>query len=112
MLSTSQALVFPSLCEGFGIVILEAFACKKPVLVSDVRPLSDIVDDKITGLVISPHDEIEWAKALEDIIKEPENARKMGCAGREVLEKKYRVQMMQDNILKMYNDFIKNKIIR
>jgi len=112
LLSTSQALVFPSLCEGFGIVILEAFACKKPVLVSDVRPLSDIVDDKITGLVISPHDEIEWAKALEDIIKEPENARKMGCAGREVLEKKYRVQMMQDNILKMYNDFIKNKIIR
>ena len=112
LLSTSQALVFPSLCEGFGIVILEAFACKKPVLVSNVRPSSDIVEDKSTGYVISAHDENEWAKALEAIILEPEKANEMGRAGRNVLEKKYSPQTMQDKLLKMYSDLINNKPIR
>ena len=106
LLSTSQALVFPSLCEGFGLVILEAFACKKPALVANVRPLSDIVEDKRTGFVISAHDEIEWAKAIEEIIKQPEKASEMGGAGRTVLEEKYNPQTMQDKLLKMYNDFI------
>ena len=112
LLSVSQALVFPSLCEGFGIVILEAFACKKPALVANVRPLSDIVEDKKTGFVISAHDENEWAKALEQIIKEPGKAIEMGCAGRNVLEKKYDPQTMENNLLKMYNDFINDKLIR
>jgi len=112
LLSSSQALVFPSLCEGFGLVILEAFSCKKPVLVADVRPSSDIVEDKTTGFVISAHDESEWAKALDQIIKEPEKANEMGHAGRKILEKKYDPQTMLDRLLKMYNDFIGNKTIR
>src|SRR5437899_6874528 len=104
LLCMSQALVFPSLIEGFGLVILEAFACKKPVLVSNVRPLSDIVEDKITGFVTSPDDSGQWAKAMEQIIKDPEKAQKMGNAAREVLETKYNVQVMQNKILRMYHE--------
>jgi glycosyltransferase involved in cell wall biosynthesis len=107
LLSSSQALVFPSLCEGFGIVVLEAFVCKKPVLVPNVRPLSDIVDDQTTGFVIPAHDENEWAKALIRIIEDPEKAHKMGFMGKEVFEKKYNVQIMLDKLIKMYNDFVK-----
>lgn len=109
LLCTSQALVFPSLIEGFGLVILEAFTCKKPVLVSNVRPLSDIVEDKVTGFVVSPHDENEWAKAIEKIVQYPEMAQKMGNAGHQVLENKYSVQTMQHKILRMYNEIIKQK---
>jgi len=108
LLCMSHALVFPSLIEGFGLVLLEAFACRKPVLVSNVRPLSDIVENKITGFVISPYDECQWAKAIEQVIKEPENAQKMGNAGRAILEKKYTVQIMQNKILQMYNEIIKS----
>jgi len=104
----SQAFIFPSLVEGFGLVILEAFACKKPVLVSNVRPSSDIVEDKITGFVVSPDDENKWAEAIEQIIKEPEKAHKMGNAGRNILEKKYNVQIMQNKILQMYREVIKS----
>jgi glycosyltransferase involved in cell wall biosynthesis len=104
-LASSQALVFPSLLEGFGLVVLEAFEFGKPVLVSDLRPLSDIVSNQITGLVIPPHDENAWGIAMEQIIKDPERAKKMGLAGREVLEKKYNVQVMLEKILSMYADF-------
>ena len=107
LISSSQALVFPSLFEGFGLVILEAFMQKKPVLVSDVRPLSDIVEHEKTGLVIPAHDEKEWAKAIERILDEQENASKMGITGRIVLEEKYTLEKMNDSILKMYAE-IKN----
>jgi len=104
ILSASQALVFPSLCEGFGLVILEAFSQEKPVLVSDVRPLSDIVSNGITGFVISPHDEIKWAKTITDVIINPENALKIGRKGKQVLEEKYNMQKMLENVLRMYKD--------
>jgi len=107
LLSSSRALVFPSLYEGFGFVILEAFAHKKPVLVSRVRPLSDIVEHNKTGLTINPHDENEWAEAMKHILNDQDNALKMGEVGRRVLEEKYNLEIMGDRILEMYNHFIK-----
>ena len=107
LLSSSQALVFPSLFEGFGMVILEAFAQKKPVLVSDVRPQSDIVEHDKTGLIIPTHNEKEWAKAIEHVLREPEIASRMGHAGRKVLEEKYNLEIMQRRILTMYESVIK-----
>lgn len=106
LLASSQALVFPSLCEGFGLAILEAFSHKKPVLVSNVRPLSDIVSDKLTGFVLPPHDEKEWVKALENIISDPQNSHRIGLAGNELLETTYTIGKMRDKVLKMYNDLI------
>jgi len=107
LISSSISIVFPSLLEGFGLVILEAFAFKKAILVSNVPPLSDIVEHGITGYVISPHDEKEWAKAMEKIIKEPEKTTMMGEAGRKVLDEKYDPKIMGKNVRKMYNDFTK-----
>jgi len=66
IIASSQAVVFPSIHEGFGIVILEAFMQKKPVLVSDVRPLSDIIKHEKTGMVIPFNDEKKWAEVLEN----------------------------------------------
>jgi len=106
-LASSQALVFPSLCEGFGLVILEAFEQRKPVIVSDIPPLSDIVVHKKTGLVISPHDEHEWAKAMISIIDDSAKSQNMGISGRELLEKQYNSENMKEKILKMYSDCVK-----
>ena len=107
LISSSQALVFPSFFESFGIVILEAFSKKKPVLASNMRPLSDNVEDKKTGLLISPRDETEWAKAMEYILREPESALKMGRAGRKVLEERYNLGVMWNGIIEMYDKVIK-----
>jgi len=106
LLAASQAVVFPSLFEGFGLVILEAFEQIKPVLVSNVRPLSDIIKHEKTGLVIPAEDENEWAKAIKNILSDKENAKKMGLAGRKELEEKYSLDAMRERLLAMYNDFL------
>ena len=89
--------------------MLEAFAFKKPVIVSDVRPLSDIVENNKTGLIVSASDEKEWAEALVKIIKDPNMTNKMGHAGKELLEEKYSLEIMKGKLFTMYNDLIKNK---
>jgi len=66
IIASSTAMVFPSLCEGFGLVILEAFSQHKPVLVSNIKPMSDIVSHGRTGYVLDPHDENIWAQCFVD----------------------------------------------
>lgn len=106
-LASSRALVFPSLCEGFGLVVLEAFSQKKPVLVSDVKPLSDIVSNKQDGYILSPNDEKEWADAIISLIKNQEVAKSMGLSGYETLKQNYGLDKMYEKIISMYKQITK-----
>lgn len=106
LISQSNALLFPSLCEGFGLVILEAFSLSKPVLVSDIRPMSEIVSHEETGYVLNPHDENEWANKMLDLMHNPEMSTRLGSSGRKVFENKYNIQTMYKKIIEMYNNVI------
>ena len=108
LISSSIALTFPSLCEGFGLVILEAFQQKKPVLVSDIRPMSDIVSHKNTGFVLDPHSEEVWAEHLLEIMHDIQLAAKMGQNGYNLLEGSYSQDNMIDKILTMYKSVLRN----
>jgi glycosyltransferase involved in cell wall biosynthesis len=102
IIAESSALVFPSLCEGFGLVILEAYEQKKPVLVSNTKPMSDIVSDGTTGHVLDPHDEKAWADALLEIIKNPDQAKVMGQNGYQSLTT-YSQESMYQKVIEMYD---------
>ena len=106
LISTSQALVFPSLCEGFGLVILEAFSQERPVLVSNIRPMSDIVTHEKNGYVLDPHDEHVWAEHLIKIIKKPSEASMMGKNGSKLLVESYNQESMYHNVSSMYNELL------
>jgi glycosyltransferase involved in cell wall biosynthesis len=56
-LSRCRALVLPSTFEGFGMVILEAWALRKPVIVTDVEPLNKIVEHGVDGYIVKNNPE-------------------------------------------------------
>lgn len=60
--NSAEALIFPSLYEGFGLPVLEAMACGTPVLVADASSLPEVVGD--AGQRIPPLDVQAWADAL------------------------------------------------
>ena len=106
ILSKSNALLFPSICEGFGLVILEAFSQKKPVLVSDIRPMSDIVSHKKTGFVLNPNNEDDWAEAILELANNFEISSEMGIMGRKELEEKYNTSDMYKKIIQLYQECV------
>lgn len=107
LISSSNALVLPSLCEGFGLVILEAFSQNRPVLVSNLRPMSDIVTHESTGFVLDPHDQNVWSSHLLKLIKNPESALTMGQNGNKLLISQYSQESMYQMLMNMYNFHIK-----
>lgn len=86
----SNALVFacPSVYEPLGIVNLEAMGCEAPVVASDVGGIPEVVVDGETGLLVhyDPADtaafEADFARAVNEVIADPQRARQMGQAGR------------------------------
>lgn len=105
LIASSNALVFPSLCEGFGLVILEAFSQYRPVLVSNVRPMSDIVSHEKNGYVLDPHDEKVWAEHLLRIIKNPQDALEMGKNGNHLLASSFSQESMYQKVIEMYTQY-------
>jgi glycosyltransferase involved in cell wall biosynthesis len=89
LLSKCRALVLPSFVEGFGFVILESFAMEKPVIVSNIKPLSEIISDCIDGFVLPMDDPIRWSEKICYLIENKEICKSMGRNGRKKLEEKY-----------------------
>ncbi|MGA2507219.1 MAG: glycosyltransferase family 1 protein [Chitinispirillaceae bacterium] len=67
--STAEAFIFPSLYEGFGFPILEAFSCGCPVISSNTSSIPEVTDD--AALLINPHDENGLRKAVISVMENP-----------------------------------------
>ncbi len=106
LLCESNALLFPSMIEGFGLVMLESWQQNRPVIASDITPMSDIIQHEKTGLVIDTHDEKKWAEKIIQLIKNPNISDEMGKAGNKVLKIKYNQELFYENLIKMYSDVL------
>jgi glycosyltransferase involved in cell wall biosynthesis len=100
-LSRCRALVLPSIFEGFGMVILEAWALKKPVIVANVEPQNKIVTHGLDGYVVENKPEI-WAKYIHLLIADEELCRQMGNNGYWKLMTQYNIDKQIDELEKLY----------
>jgi len=105
-LSKSRVLVLPSTFEGFGIVILEAWALKKPVIVADVSPLNEIVEHGKDGFVADPYNPKEWAKYVKLLLENKDLAQKWGKNGYEKLINHYTIEKTVDKLEWLYKQII------
>lgn len=89
-MSRAAAVAVPSIWyEPFPMVILEAFACGTPVIVSRMGGLPNIVIDGSNGFVVRPADSPSLGARIEELLREPDKARAMGTAARQTFLTKY-----------------------
>ncbi len=74
--------VMPSRIEPFGIVILEAWRAGTAVVATDRGGPPQLVRHGYDGVLVDPFDTTEFAHTLEDLLLDPERARRIGEAGR------------------------------
>jgi|TARA_B110000438_G_scaffold302780_1_gene361583 glycosyltransferase involved in cell wall biosynthesis len=106
IISESNAMLFPSTVEGFGLVILESWQQNRPVLVSNIPPMSDIIEYGKTGLIIDPNDEKKWAEKIIKLIKNPNISDEMGKTGNKLLKIKYNQELFYKKLIGMYDDIL------
>jgi D-inositol-3-phosphate glycosyltransferase len=80
--SAADAVVMPSYSESFGLVGLEAQACGRPVVGSDVTGLRSVVRDEVSGYLVAGHDPAAYAERIGRLLEDPELAQQMGRRGR------------------------------
>ncbi|MBK7182599.1 MAG: glycosyltransferase family 4 protein [Bacteroidetes bacterium] len=95
--------------ESFGVSVIEAAACEKPVIVSNVGGLPFVVQDKITGFVVGIENIEEIANAIEQLIKNEEMRISMGQAGRAFVASAFELNKNTDELLRIYNQTLEVK---
>jgi glycosyltransferase involved in cell wall biosynthesis len=71
----------PSIFEPFGMVALEAFACKRPVIASRVGGLREIVQHGKSGFLAEPRDHLDLAQWIMALLFDADQRRRLGEAG-------------------------------
>jgi len=102
---SSHLFVLPSLYEGQPLTLLEAWAAKLPVLVTDVGGNGEFVRNNENGWLIKPKKVRELREKLLLISKMPkEELRKMGLKGYCLVKEKYNWEKVAEETLKVYQD--------
>lgn len=95
--------------ESFGVAAVEAMACEKPVIVTDVGGLKEVVNDGEFGIVIKKEDHVALANAIEKIMKEPEVYASIGSKARKHVLLNYDWNNNLNEMLTAYNSILENK---
>ena len=106
MLSVSVS-VSVSNSESFGVAVIETSACGKPVVVSDVGGLPEVVKDGITGIVVPPRNPEKTAEAIEKLVLDDSMRKQMGAAGREHVAQFYDWNKNVEQMVDIYRGMIK-----
>ena len=82
-MSKADVFVFPSLFEGFALVILEAMAAGLPVITTPNTAGPDLIEDGKEGLIVPAGDANALREAMQSLLSNPERAQAMGRAAHE-----------------------------
>ena len=105
----SDVFVLPSVtaAEAFGLVQLEAMACGKPVVSTDLSSGVPWVNQhRRTGIVVPPGDAAALAGALNELVADPDLRKTMGSAGRERVQQEFTAERMRSRAATLYHDVL------
>ena len=108
-LNTLDVFALATNSEGFGQVVIEAMAAGKPVVTSKIAPLTEIVADGETGLLVESGSPQSFASAIAQLLIDPMERHRMGTRGRERVTKCFTAERMTQETLLLYENLLGQK---
>jgi glycosyltransferase involved in cell wall biosynthesis len=104
LMAAADLVVLPSVAEAFGIAIAEALYIGTPVVATRVGGIPEIVDDGVDGVLVPPASSEELAKAIADLLNDPDRTAQMAGAGREKVRRRFSYESMVKNYEAIYHE--------
>ncbi len=106
VLASVDTFVMPSLMEGLPVVLLEAMAMMKPIVATKIEGIREVLENGLTGLLVSPKDPQVLSEAIVDLLIHKDKARQMGLAARKVVEERFGVDIMVQKVEGVYEELL------
>ncbi len=102
VLEQAHIVCLPSYREGLPKSLIEAAACARPIVSSDVPGCREIARDGVNALLVPPRDPAALADALHRLISDAALRRRFGLRGREIVEAEFSLDRVIDETLNLY----------
>ncbi|MFQ5773404.1 MAG: glycosyltransferase family 4 protein [Kiloniellaceae bacterium] len=103
VLAQAHVVCLPSYREGLPKILIEAAACGRPIVASDVPGCREIARAGDNALSVPIRDAEALARAIERLIADPDLRRRMGARGRSIAEAEFSVARVVRETLAVYN---------
>ena len=103
-IARADIVVLPSYREGTPRSLLEASAMGKPVIATDVVGCREVVEHGRTGILVPVRDSEALAKAIIELVRDPERRARMGAAGREKMLREFDERFVIESAIKAYRE--------
>jgi glycosyltransferase involved in cell wall biosynthesis len=104
LMTEIDLLVQPSEREALGTSMVEAMACGKPVIGTDVDGIPEVIGDNEAGILLNPREPEPFAEAINFFIENPGEARRRGERGRERVLKLFNINKNARHIENIYSE--------
>ena len=112
ILHSLDLFVISSYLEGMGSSILDAMACRLPVVATKVGGIPEVVTNGETGLLVPPRSPSALARAILRLYYNKALASRLGQKGHEVVHQKYSAEAMADKSAVLYGKIASTKGIK
>ncbi len=112
ILSSLDLFVLSSYLEGLGSSILDAMACRLPVVATKVGGIPEVVVHRETGILVPPRNPQAIARAILKLYNDRILAARLGQKGYEVVHRKFSSEAMAEKIVNLYEKLGLKKWIR
>lgn len=95
--------------EPFGRVIVEAMMAARPVIATAAGGVLDIIEDRVTGMLVPLKSASGIAEAIKELLSEPEKTKEMGQRAQVSAQKRFSVQQHVTAMEQLYQDILAKK---
>jgi len=108
--AATDVVIYPSsVGEPFGLIMLEAMAMAKPIIVTNVGGMPEIVHDGINGFVVPARDFDALGYRVIQVLDDKNLRERLGRTGRQILESQYTKRKVTWQTISLYEKFLNQK---
>src|SRR6185503_17243927 len=106
LLARADLVCHPARMEGLPNAVMEAMAAARPLVATSVGGTPELVQDGVHGVLVPPEDPPALADAIVSLLADRERGARMGRAGRERIETRFRLSQLAERIDRLYGEMV------